>query len=96
MLNPETIREATRLTQAGQLSEATGLLQRMLGGKLASEVKSLGRVSLPGREPSTIDAKANDVEETNRAHPARAHALPADASRYSTEQRTAPGSECEA
>jgi hypothetical protein len=38
MLNPETIREATRLTQAGQLSEATGLLQRMLGGKLASEV----------------------------------------------------------
>ena len=28
MLNQDTLREATRLTQAGQLSEATALLQR--------------------------------------------------------------------
>jgi poly(hydroxyalkanoate) depolymerase family esterase len=74
MLNQDTIREATRLTHAGQLTEATALLQRMLRGERAPDVKSRTprRVSLPGREPPIIDAKANDVEETDSAHLARA------------------------
>ena len=78
MLNQDTIREATRLTHAGQLAEATALLQRMLRGERAPDVKSRTpeRVSLPGREPPTIDAKANDVEETDSAHPARAPSAP--------------------
>jgi len=33
MLNQDMLREATRLTQAGQLTEATALLQRMLRGE---------------------------------------------------------------
>ena len=32
MLNHDIVREATRLTRAGQLVEATALLQRMLRG----------------------------------------------------------------
>ena len=74
MLNQDTVREATRLTQAGQLAEATALLQRMLRGELAPQAttRKTGRASLTGREPPTIDAKANDVEKTDRAHLARA------------------------
>ena len=74
MLNQDTIREAARLTQAGQLAEATALLQRMLRGERAPGATSLSpeHVSLPGREPPTIDAKANHVEETDSPHPARA------------------------
>ena len=37
MLNQDTIREATRLTQAGQLTEATALLQRMFRGERAPD-----------------------------------------------------------
>ena len=71
MLNQDTVREATRLTQAGQLAEATALLQRMLRGERAPEAttRTPGRISLTGREPPTIDAKANDVEKADRAHP---------------------------
>ena len=71
MLNQDTVREATRLTQAGQLAEASALLQRMLRGELAPEAttRTPGRISLTGREPPTIDAKANDVEKAERAHP---------------------------
>lgn len=71
MLNQDTVREATRLTQAGQLAEATALLQRMLRGELAPEAttRTPGRIYLTGREPPTIDAKANDVEKADRAHP---------------------------
>jgi poly(hydroxyalkanoate) depolymerase family esterase len=74
MLNQDTLREATRLTQAGQLAEATALLQRTLRGERAADTttRTRGRVSLMGREPPTIDAKANDVEQTDRAHLARA------------------------
>jgi poly(hydroxyalkanoate) depolymerase family esterase len=66
MLNQDTIREATRLTRAGQLAEATALLQRMLRGERVPDAQShtRGHVSLPGRELPTIDLKANDVEET--------------------------------
>jgi poly(hydroxyalkanoate) depolymerase family esterase len=74
MLNQDTVREATRLTQAGQLAEATALLQRMVRGEHAPDATSgvPGSIHLPGCEPPTIDAKANDVEETDRAHLTRA------------------------
>jgi len=78
MLNQDTFREATRLTQCGPTGEATALLQRMLRGERAPDAtpRTPGRISLPGREPPTIDAKANDVEETDRAHPAQAPSAP--------------------
>jgi poly(hydroxyalkanoate) depolymerase family esterase len=78
MLNQDTIREATRLTHSGQLAEATALLQRMLRGERAPDAisRSQGRVFLPGHEPPTIDAKANDVEETDSAHLARSPSAP--------------------
>jgi poly(hydroxyalkanoate) depolymerase family esterase len=78
MLNHDTIREATRLTHIGQLAEATALLQRMLRGERAPEtiLRTPGRVALPGREPPTIDAKANDVEGTDSAHLASAPSAP--------------------
>lgn len=67
MLNQDIIREATRLTRAGQLVEATALLQRMLRGENAPDAPShaRGRIALAG--PLIIDAKAN-VEETD-SHP---------------------------
>ena len=51
MLNQDTLREATRLTQAGQLTEATALLQRMLRGERApaSASPAQGPIRLPGR-----------------------------------------------
>ncbi|MEH2527184.1 MULTISPECIES: extracellular catalytic domain type 1 short-chain-length polyhydroxyalkanoate depolymerase [unclassified Bradyrhizobium] len=65
MLNQDMIREATRLTRAGQLVEATALLQRMLRSESAADTPSCtgGRIALAGREPLIIDAKANPVEE---------------------------------
>jgi len=69
MLNQDIIREATRLTRAGQLVEATALLQRMLRGESAPGAPSRtgGRI-VTGREPLIIDAKANAIEETD-SHP---------------------------
>jgi len=79
MLNQDTFREATRLTHAGQLAEATALLQRMLRGERAPDAtsRSPGLVSLPGRKPPTIDAKANDVEKADSAHLRRPPSVPA-------------------
>ena len=70
MLNQDTIREATRLTYAGELAEATALLQRMLRGVCVPDATSrtAGRVPLSDREPLTIDAKVNDVEEADSTH----------------------------
>ena len=52
MLNQDIIREATRLTRAGQLVEATALLQRMLRGERAADAPSRtgGHIALAGRE----------------------------------------------
>jgi hypothetical protein len=74
MLNQHTLREATRLTQAGQLTEATALLQRMFRGERAPAAASPppGRTRLLGRAPPTIDLEANDVGEVHRADPAEA------------------------
>jgi poly(hydroxyalkanoate) depolymerase family esterase len=64
MLKQDIIREATRLTRAGQLIEATVLLQRMLRGESAPDATlRTGRIALTGRERPTVDAKANSIEE---------------------------------
>ncbi len=65
MLNQDILQEATRLTRAGQLVEATALLQRMLRGESAADapLRTGGRIALAG--PLIIDAKANTVEETD-------------------------------
>jgi poly(hydroxyalkanoate) depolymerase family esterase len=69
MLKQDIVREATRLTRAGQLVEATVLLQRMLLGESAPDATlRTGRIALTGREPPIIDAKANIIEETNSPH----------------------------
>ena len=64
MLNQDIIREATRLTRAGQLIEATALLRRMLRGESAPDAPSRtgGRVALAGREPLIIDAKDDGAQ----------------------------------
>jgi poly(hydroxyalkanoate) depolymerase family esterase len=74
MLNQNTVREATRLTRAGQLVEATTLLQRMLRGESEPRPASRGAAPTPlaRLEPATIDAKAHVVEESERSRPARA------------------------
>jgi poly(hydroxyalkanoate) depolymerase family esterase len=73
MPKQDIVREATRLTRAGQLVKATVLLQRMLRGETAPEATSgtTGRVALTGREPLIIDAKANAIEETDSPNLAR-------------------------
>lgn len=65
MLNQDIVREATRLTRAGQLVEATALLQRMLQGGSAPrpERRSAAQARLPRLDPLTIDATADVVEE---------------------------------
>jgi poly(hydroxyalkanoate) depolymerase family esterase len=71
MLDQNTLREATRLTQAGQLTEATALLRRMLRGKRMAEgtSNSSNQMYLPGRTPTTIDLEANDVTKADGAAP---------------------------
>jgi poly(hydroxyalkanoate) depolymerase family esterase len=74
MVKLDIVREATRLTRAGQLVKATVLLQRMLRGENAPEATSstTGRIAFKGREPPIIDAKANTIEETDSPHSAQA------------------------
>ena len=74
MLNQTTVREATRLTRAGQLVEATALLQRMLRGESdpGPASRSAAPTPLARLEPPTIDAKAHVVEESERRPPAQA------------------------
>jgi poly(hydroxyalkanoate) depolymerase family esterase len=69
MLNQDTVREATRLTRAGQLVEATALLQRMLRGASVSESPGSSTRDAHARtEPLTIDVKA-DVVEAKESRP---------------------------
>jgi poly(hydroxyalkanoate) depolymerase family esterase len=64
MLNQNIICEATRLTRAGRLVEATALLQRMLRNDSARAPSSSAARATPARlEPPTIDVTANVVEE---------------------------------
>ena len=68
MLKQDVMREAARLTRAGQLVEATMLLQRMLRGESAPDAPSRTAAG----EPPCIDAKARTIEEMNSPQPARA------------------------
>jgi poly(hydroxyalkanoate) depolymerase family esterase len=74
MLNQDIVREATRLTRAGQLVEATALLQRMLRGERDPGPASRRAAPTPlaRLEPPTIEAKAHVVEENDRKPPAQA------------------------
>ncbi len=74
MLNQDTVREATRLTRAGQLVEATALLQRMLRGECdpGPASRSAAPTPLARLEPPTIEAKAHMVEGSDRRRPAQA------------------------
>jgi poly(hydroxyalkanoate) depolymerase family esterase len=74
MLKQDIVREATRLTRAGQLVEATVLLQRMLRGENAPHAtpRTTGGIALTGREPPIIDAKANTIEEKDTTQSAPA------------------------
>jgi poly(hydroxyalkanoate) depolymerase family esterase len=74
MLKQDIVHEVTRLTRAGQLVEATVLLQRMLRGETAPDATSgvTGRFALTGREPPTINAKADTIEAADSPHLARA------------------------
>lgn len=77
MLKQDIVREATRLTRAGQLVEATALLQRMLRGESAPDATfgTTARIALPKFKPPVIDAKANTIKETDSAHLAQATSL---------------------
>jgi hypothetical protein len=80
MLNQSTIREATRLTRAGQLVEATALLQRMFRGESdpGPASRSAAPAPLARLEPPTIDAKARRGERKEaRATSAQGRKRPA-------------------
>jgi poly(hydroxyalkanoate) depolymerase family esterase len=73
MLRQDLVGEATRLTRAGRLVEATALLQRMLRGESVPDpTPRTGQPAL--KEPSIIDANADAVEENK--NPALAQAEP--------------------
>src|SRR6266403_3971047 len=67
MLSPNKVVEATRLTRAGRLTEATALLQRMLRAERPPDmtIGTAGDIVPTGREPPIIDATAKS-EETDR------------------------------
>jgi poly(hydroxyalkanoate) depolymerase family esterase len=67
MLGPNKMFEATRLTRAGRLTEATALLQRMLRAEPPPDMTfdTAGDIVPTGREPPIIDATAKS-EETDR------------------------------
>src|SRR4051812_19203437 len=69
MLDQEMMREATRLTRAGQLVEATALLQRMLrgaGGPAAGSAAPV-RPMLARLSPPTIEGEATRLDERARS-----------------------------
>jgi poly(hydroxyalkanoate) depolymerase family esterase len=74
MLNPDIMREATRLTRAGQLVEATALLQRMLRGETAPgmTLRTTADTALTGPKPAIIDATAEIIERADRPRLSRA------------------------
>ncbi len=65
MLDQNIVREATRLTRAGELVEATALLRRMLqrGSAPAPTSRSAAQAPLSRLEQPTIDVQASVVEK---------------------------------
>jgi poly(hydroxyalkanoate) depolymerase family esterase len=77
MLNQNIVCEAARLTRAGQLAEATALLQRMLRGESAQGPSgSHDRVAPARLDPPTIDLKANVGEEKESRRTTRVSSAP--------------------
>jgi hypothetical protein len=77
VLNQNMVSEATRLTRAGRLAEATALLQRMVQGESAPEPSDSHARLAPARlEPPTIDGKANVVEEKQSRPTTRVSSAP--------------------
>jgi poly(hydroxyalkanoate) depolymerase family esterase len=76
MLNHDIVCEATRLTRAGRLVEATTLLRRMLRGESREPSGSTARAAPARFEPPTIDVKANIVEERESRPPTLASSTP--------------------
>src|SRR5438874_10569350 len=63
MLNQDIVREATRLTRAGRLVEATVLLQRMLRGEMRdANLRTTSRIAAAVQKHQVIDAEANTIE----------------------------------
>ena len=92
MQDQDIMREATRLTRAGHLMEATALLQRLLRGERAPERAARPeRPALGGREPPIIDAEATVIEETDAPHPAPAEPRLAREALARTKQRSGLG-----
>jgi poly(hydroxyalkanoate) depolymerase family esterase len=58
MLIPKKMAEATRLTRAGRLTEATALLQRMFRGAMAPDIGTAVDIAASGRKPPMIDVEA--------------------------------------
>jgi poly(hydroxyalkanoate) depolymerase family esterase len=85
MPNPSKMVEATRLTRAGRLTEATALIRRMLRGETAPGMtfRNADDIAPGGRQPPLIDAKAATIARTDRplldaatsAQPHMIHAL---------------------
>jgi poly(hydroxyalkanoate) depolymerase family esterase len=67
MLKQDIVREATRLTRAGRLVEATALLQRMLAGETAAGTtcEAAGDTASNISKPLIIDAIATFIGETD-------------------------------
>jgi poly(hydroxyalkanoate) depolymerase family esterase len=85
MPDPSKMVEATHLTRAGRLTEATALIRRMLRGEIApgTTFGSVDAIAPGGRQPPLIDAKAATIAQTDRplldaaasAQPHMIHAL---------------------
>src|ERR1700722_13994222 len=62
--------QATLLTRASRLSEATALIQRVLRGEsdLGMTIDPTDDIAPTRSKPSIIDAKANNNEETDYPH----------------------------
>jgi poly(hydroxyalkanoate) depolymerase family esterase len=75
MLNQDILREATRLTRAGRVVEATALLQYMLRGERTTDPTfHTDAIALP--QPSIVDVKANWVKTEGSQVPRTTSAEP--------------------
>ncbi|MGJ4953840.1 extracellular catalytic domain type 1 short-chain-length polyhydroxyalkanoate depolymerase [Bradyrhizobium sp. HKCCYLS20291] len=81
MLDQDIMREATLLTRAGRLAEATALLQRMLQGASRPAAAKAGPARL---SPPTIDGEATRIGERTRS--ARDASAPARTAQPATTQ----------